>query len=168
MIHTFSLLVLLSLSLLTVPSHAAAEALPTPSGASAQAANRPVVLVRVLALEGTGPDLQQHRLYADADGVITTLDALGRVGYQVDGDGLAEGGYHTLFVTLADEYEVVQGDGTRTQRRFSEKEQATRRRVRGMIMVRGGQATPLRMLDDPSYYGSRREAFRPWRDDDDD
>jgi hypothetical protein len=37
-----------------------------------------------------------------------------------------------------------------------------------MIMVRGGQATPLRMLDDPSYYGSRRQAFRQGRDDDDD
>lgn len=165
MIRSFSLLALLSLSLLTFPSHAAAEALPA---ATAQATNRPVVLVRVLALEGTGPDLQQHRLYADADGVITTLDALGRVGYQVGGEGLAEGGYHTLFVTLADEYEVVQGDGTRTQRRFSEKDQTTRRRVRGMIMVRGGQATPLRMLDDPSYYGSRREAFRQGRGDDDD
>ncbi|MDT8403434.1 hypothetical protein [Sulfuriflexus sp.] len=124
--------------------------------------------MRILALEGTGPDRQQHRLYADADGVITTLDALGQVGYQVGSEGLAEGGYHTLFVTLADEYEVVQGDGTRTQRRFSEEDQATRRRVRGMIMVRGGQATPLRMLDDPSYYGSRRKAFRPGRDDDDD
>jgi hypothetical protein len=166
MIRSFSLLALFSLSLLTLPSHAAAEALP--AAASAQAGNRPVVLVRVLALEGTGPDLQQHRLYADADGVITTLDALGRVGYQVGGEGLAEGGYHTLFVTLADEYEVVQGDGTRTQRRFSEEEQTTRRRVRGMIMVRGGQATPLRMLDDPSYYGSRREAFRQGRDEDDD
>lgn len=166
MIRSFGLLALFSLSLLTFPSHAAAEALP--AEASAQATNRPVVLVRVLALEGTGPDLQQHRLYADADGVITTLDALGRVGYQVGGEGLAEGGYHTLFVTLADEYEVVQGDGTRTQRRFSEEEQTTRRRVRGMIMVRGGQATPLRMLDDPSYYGSRREAFRQGRDEDDD
>ena len=135
---------------------------------STQASERPVVLVRVMSLEGTGPDLREYQLFNSSDGFITTLDALGRVGYQVQGAGLGDGGYHTLFVQLADEYELLQLDGTRTLRRFSDDNKPTRLRVRGMIMVRGGQATPLRMLEDPSYYGSNKGSFRHSPDWDDD
>ena len=131
------------------------------------AVERSIVLVRVLALDGTGPDNREHRLFSDTQGFVTTLDALGRVGYQVGGKGLGEGGYHTLFAELADEYEHILPDGTRLLQRFSDDSKPRRIRVRGMIMVRDGQATPLRMLEDPSYYGSRRGAFRRGYEDDD-
>lgn len=133
----------------------------------AEASTRPTILVRVLALDGIGPDLREHRLYNDPEGLVTTLDSLGRVGYQVRARGLAEGGYHTLFVQLADEYQLIQPDGTRLSGRFSEEKMPTRRRVRGMVMVRDKQATPLRMLETPSYYGSDRGRTSPeWEEDD--
>lgn len=159
-------LALMPLSLLSLA--ATAETASAPAANPTQPLSRPIILVRVLSLDGTGPDRREHRLFSDPRGFATTLDTLGRVGYQVSGSGLGEGGYHTLFVQLADEYERLQPDGTRTLRRFSEEDKPTRLRVRGMIMVRGGEATPLRMLEDPSYYGSGREAGRrgaEWDDD---
>jgi hypothetical protein len=162
-------LALIPLSFLSWAAHADSTTVPAATPAqSDQPANRPITLVRVLSLEGTGPDLQEHRLFSDPAGFVTTLDALGRVGYQVGGAGLADGGYHTLFVQLADEYEMIRPDGSRELRCFSDENKTTRVRVRGMIMVRNGQATPLRMLEDPSYYGSHREPFRRGRDGDDD
>lgn len=162
MIRTLLLLALIPLSLLSWPAHA--EATATSATEPAQAAG-PIVLVRILSLEGIGPDLKEHRLFSAPKGFVTTLDALGRVGSQVSGAGLAEGGYHTLYAQLADEYEVIQPDGAKTQRRFSDENKTTRVRVRGMILVRGGQATPLRMLEDSPYYGSRK--WRGGEEDDD-
>ena len=162
-------LALMPLPFLALPAHADRAYVPEANpDQRMQPASRPIVLVRVLALDGTGPDLKEHRLFEAPDGFITTLDALGRVGYQVAGAALSEGGYHTLFAQLADEYELVLPDGTRTLRRFSDENKLTRLRVRGMIMVRGGEATPLRMLEDPSYYGSRRTHGAPFRGRDDD
>jgi len=123
-----------------------------------------VTLVRILRLSGTGPDGTEQILFEDPDGFITTLDTLGRVGYQVSASNLAEGGYHTLFVDLADRYEVVSQDGIRLEKHFSESGRETHRRVRGMIMVRGGKATPLRMLNEP--FGPR--TMRSGGEDDDD
>lgn len=125
---------------------------------------QPVVLIHIIRLTGTGPDGAEHVLFDNKDGFVTTLDALGRIGYQISADGLAEGGYHTLFVELADRYEVISHDGIKLEKRFSDTGRNTRMRVRGMIMVRGGEATPLRMLEDPSYYGSMRSY--EWDDDD--
>ena len=157
------LLVLLPLSLIGSPVQADSSRMPdTDPAQRVLPAVRPVVLVRVLALDGTGPDKREHRLFTDPQGFVTTLDAIGRVGYQVGAAGLGEGGYHTLFAELADEYQRVLPDGTQERRRFSAEGKATRVRVRGMVMVRNGEATPLRMLEDPSYYGSRRK-----QDDDD-
>ncbi len=129
---------------------AASDTVPPPISAT-----RPTVLVRVKVLEGTGPDLHEYRLFTDSHGFVTPINALGRVGYQVQGTKLAEGAYHTLFVQLADEYDVIQPNGTRTQRRFTDENKPTRLRIRGMIMVRDGQATPLRMLEDPPYYTNK-------------
>jgi len=109
----------------------------------------PVVLVRITRLSGTGPDGSEQVLFEAPNGFVTTLDTLGRVGYQVSAHNLADGGYHTLFVDLADRYEVVSHDGIRLEKRFSDSGRETHRRVRGMIMVRGGEATPLRMLNEP-------------------
>lgn len=152
-------LVILPLTFLTLPAYSdsftTSTWFPEPHGRGAAA--RPTTLVRVLALESIGPDLEEHRLFSDPGGFITTLDALGRVGYQVNGAGLSEGAYHTLFVQLADEYEVIQTNGTRTQQRFTDENKPTRLRVRGMIMVSDGQATPMRMLEEPSYAGSLKE-----------
>lgn len=162
MYRAFLILVLTPLAFLTSAVHAAN------TGASqVAAAVRPVALVRIQALEGTGPDLREHRLFAAPEGFVTTLDALGRVGYQVSGAGLDEGGYHTLFVQLADEYERVQADGTRVMHRFSEENRPTRLRVRGMIMVRDGQATPLRMLDEPRGHSARGRGVDGFGMDDD-
>ena len=153
-------LALMPLPFLALPAHADRAYVPEANpDQRMQPASRPIVLVRVLALDGTGPDLKEHRLFEAPDGFITTLDALGRVGYQVGGTALIDGGYHTLFVQLADEYERVRPEGTRTKLRFSDEGKPTRMRVRGMIMVRGGEATPLRMLEDPSFYGSHKKAF---------
>lgn len=125
---------------------------------------RPVVLVHITRLTGTGPDGAEHVLFEDQEGFVTTLDVLGRVGYQVSATGLAEGGYHTLFVELSDHYEVISRDGIRLDKRFSDSGRPTHRRINGMIMVRSGEATPLRMIDDPSYYGSLRSDR--WKDED--
>lgn len=162
------LLVLTQLSFFTWPAHAASATGRHPT-TNEQTTSRPIVLVRVLSLYGTGPDLLEHRLFDYPDGFVTTLDALGRVGYQVGGEKLTEGGYHTLFVQLADEYERVRPDGTLTRGRFSDEDKPTRLRIRGMIMVRKGEATPLRMLNDSPYYGSSKKALRhrSYRDDDD-
>lgn len=167
MIRTFFVLAVFPLCLLALPASADSSAAPASTTPPLSMDSvRPTVLVRVKELEGTGPDLREHRLFTDSDGFITTLDALGRVGYQVQGTALGEGAYHTLFVQLADEYEVINPDGAHTLRRFTDENKPTRLRVRGMIMVRDGQATPLRMLEDPSYYGSRKGNFSPDRDDD--
>lgn len=126
----------------------------------------PVTLVSIIRLTGTGPNGNEQVLFEDKNGFVTTFDALGRVGYQVSAEGLPEGGYHTLFVELADRYEVVSHDGIRLEKRFSDSGHETRMRVRGMIMVRGGEATPLRMLNEPSYYGNAGR--RSLGEDDDD
>jgi len=125
-----------------------------------------LTLVHITRLTGTGPDGNDYVLFEDKNGFVSTLDALGRVGYQVSAEGLAEGGYHTLFVELADRHEVVSHDGIRLEKRFSDSGRETRMRVRGMIMVRGGEATPLRMLNDPPYYGDGKR--RSGGEDDDD
>jgi hypothetical protein len=146
--------------LLLVPLLPATTTLAETAPATTRAENgqtlTPVVLVHITRLTGTGPDGAEHVLFEDSNGFVTTLDTLGRVGYQVSARGLAEGGYHTLFVELADRYEVISHDGIRLEKRFSESGRETRRRIRGMIMVQGGEASPLRMLEDPSYYGSMR------------
>jgi hypothetical protein len=165
MSRSFLPLLLLPLLFLAGPLQAAQD--PAAAPQNAPATSRPVVLVRILALDGTGPDLKEHRLFTSKEGFVTTLDALGRVGYQVSGKGLGEGGYHTLFAQLADEYELVRADGARMKRRFSDDNKNTRVRVRGMVLIKGGQASPLGMLEDPSYYGSRRDTRRGYGDDDD-
>ncbi len=110
-----------------------------------------VTIVRVLSMDGVGPDRRIYRLFNDTDGFVTTLDALGRVAYQVSGTTLPEGAYHTLFVQLADEYQQIQTDGTELHKYFSVENTPSKRRLRGMIMVRNGKATPLRVLKAPSY-----------------
>lgn len=164
MLRTLLILALFPLAFLTATAYA--DLTSASRLFSAEATTRPIVLVRVLALDGIGPDLREHRLFSRPEGLVTTLDSLGRVGYQVRAKGLAEGGYHTLFVQLADEYQLIQSDGTRLSGRFSEESRPTRRRVRGMVMVRDGKATPLRMLETPSYYGADRGKYSPeWEED---
>lgn len=167
MTRTLFLLALISLPFFGWPANA--SEIGGQPATNMQAPGRTVVLVRVLSLYGTGPDLREHHLFDYPQGFVTTLDALGRVGYQVEGGGLGEGGYHTLFVQLADEYELVRPDGTRTRGHFSKEDKPTRLRIRGMILVRNGDATPLRMLEDPPYYDSRKQTsgHDSGRDDDD-
>lgn len=106
-----------------------------------------VILVRILELSATGPDEKSHRLYSSPDGYVTTLDSLGRIGNQVQAKGLKEGPYHTLYVVLHDRYEVIRSNGERYRDSFSDHGKPTRFRIRGMIMVKKGQATPLRMFE---------------------
>jgi hypothetical protein len=153
---------LLLLPLLYAPS-ATAEA---PLAWVSTPGQSPIALVQITRLTGTGPDGREHVLYEDKSGYATTLDALGRVGSQVSAGGLAEGGYHTLFVELADGYRLLQPNGKVHERRLSEFGQPRRIRIRGMVMVRNGQATPLRMLEATSYYAAIHPRSRK-RDDDD-
>lgn len=169
MIRTLQFIALIPLLFLAWTAHGEDRPSPaSPAEENTVTVGRPVILVRVLSLEGTGPDQREHRLFHDPDGFVTTLDALGRVGYQVRGGELAEGGYHTLFVQLADEYKEVRADGTQTRHRFSDKDKPTRLRIRGMVMVKNGDATPLRMLDAPSYSDLRQKEFRFSHERDDD
>jgi hypothetical protein len=124
----------------------------------------PQLLVRILELHGTGPDGNSRLLYASQDGYTTTLDALGRVGSQVNAEGLQEGAYHTLYVRLHDSYQRIAPDGRMTAGSFSGQDKPTLLRVRGMIMVRDGRATPLRMLDH-NLHPSPRRGTEEWDDD---
>lgn len=143
------LLALLWLPLL-LPLHTVLAA-PAPMTDQAVKRQAPaaVILVRIIRLSGTGPDGAERVLFEDPKGFVTTLDTLGRVGYQVSANQLAEGGYHTLFVDLADSYEVIGNDGVRVEKSMSASGRETHRRIRGMIMIRNGAATPLRMLKEP-------------------
>lgn len=118
-------------------------------------ATPPKILVRILELSGTGPDGNCYKLYASQNGYITNLNTLGRIGSQVNGQGLKEGAYHTLYVRLHDRYQRIGVDGSNTSGSFSEQEKPTYLRVRGMIMVKNGRATAMRMLDHASHHGYR-------------
>ncbi|MCW8840545.1 MAG: hypothetical protein OQL05_02250 [Gammaproteobacteria bacterium] len=111
-----------------------------------------LTLVRIQELTGIGPDERTHRLFASRAGFTTTLNGLGRIGAQVNGQQLADGAYHTLYVQLHDSYQRITAEGTTVSGSLSESGQATHLRIRGMIMVKNGCATPLRMFDLPTYY----------------
>lgn len=111
----------------------------------------PKILVRILALSGTGPDGNSYQLYTSQNGYVTSLDALGRIGSQVNGQGLKEGAYHTLYVRLHDRYQRIGVDGSNISGSFNEQGKPTYLRVRGMIMVKNGRATAMRMLDHASH-----------------
>jgi hypothetical protein len=104
-------------------------------------------LVTIHELSGTGTDGKTYLLYNSASGYVTTLNALGRIGSQVDGSTLQDGTYHTLYVRLADQYVRLKPNGQRENGRFSEHNKPTVVRVRGMILVKDGKSTALRMLD---------------------
>lgn len=130
-----------------------------------QPSEQPVVLVRILELSAIGPDGASRTLYRSEEGYATTLGGLGRIGSQISAAGLADGAYHTLTVRLHDSYQRIRPDGTRENGRFSEQGKPVQLRIRGMIKVEDGSATPLRMLDTPSYYGYP-EGYRGEEDDD--
>jgi len=133
---------------------------------TAGAAGPTHILVQIVELTGTGPNGRSHQLFQSADGYTTTLNALGRVGSQVSAGNLPEGAYHTLYVRLRDDYEKISADGRRQQGSFSAQGKPTTVRIRGMIMVSGGKATPHRMLEPPGHraYGNRGGEY----DEDDD
>jgi hypothetical protein len=147
-----------------------AATLGAQNAASAQEANilvpppTPKILVRIIELYGTGPDGSSSLLYRNQEGYATTLDALGRVGAQVSAEGLQDGAYHTLYARLHDSYQRIAPDGRVITGSFSEQGKPTFLRVRGMIMVRGGNATPLRMLDH-NLHSSPRQRDEEWDDD---
>lgn len=156
-------LILAMLTFTVISVQFSVRALATPPPAMSTQSH---ILVRILELTGTGPDGKIHSLYRNEKGYTTTLDALGRVGSQVSGTGLAEGAYHTLFVRLADKYEILRPDGSRQSGRFSAKGKPTTLRVRGMILVQGDKANAMHMLENPNYYASPR-GIREGDDDDD-
>jgi len=131
---------------------------------TAVAEDRSIILVRILELTGTGPDKQSHLLFSSKEGYTTTMDALGRVGSQVNGTQLADGDYHTLFVTLADDYQRLAQDGSTQGGSLTEDGKPLKMRVHGMIVVEKGHATATRMIESPSYYGYPKG----YRGDDDD
>jgi hypothetical protein len=147
------LLSLLSLLPLLLPPSTAFAAAPSTYTTA------PVVLVRVLQLSGIGPDGRVQELYENRSGFVTPLNALGRVGYEVKAGGLMEGGYHTLYVELADRYEVLAADGSLQAKHFSDSGRDTRVRVHGMILVKQGNATPLRMLGENDEHRPPRSRY---------
>lgn len=124
----------------------------------------PLRMVRILALSGTGPDNAEHTLYASRNGFATPLQEVGRIGYLVQGKGLADGHYHTLYVALADDFQEIYADGTVIEKRLSDTGKERHLRIRGMVLVADGQATPMGMLE----YDTPRRLPRGMRDDDDD
>lgn len=155
----FILLALFSTTL--IGGQLAARTLAVPQ----QPSEQPVVLVRILELSAIGPNGVRRTLYRSEEGYTTTLDGLGRIGSQVSAAGLADGAYHTLSVRLHDSYQRIRPDGARESGRFSEQGKPVQLRIRGMIKVEDGSATPLRMLDTPSYYGYP-EGYRGEEEDD--
>ncbi len=147
-----------------------AAALGAQSAAAGEEANilvpppTPKILVSILELHGTGPDGNSHRLYTSQEGYTTTLDALGRIGSQVNAEGLQEGAYHTLYARLHDSYQRIAPDGRVITGSFSEQGKPTFLRVRGMVMVRDGRASPLRMLDH-NLHPNQRQRGDEWDDD---
>lgn len=129
-------------------------------------AKSPVVLVTIVELSAIGPDGSEVTLFEDPTGYVTTLDGLGRIGSQISGRGLADGAYHTLSVRLKDEYSRLGTDGTAHRGSLSDLDKPLQLRIRGMIMVESGTATPMRMFEEASYYGYP-EGYRGGDDDDD-
>lgn len=161
-LHTaFVLIVLMGLTLITVQFSVRALATPPPAASS-----QSHILVHIIELTGTGSDGRTYTLYRDEQGYTTTLNALGRVGSQVNGNTLPDGAYHTLFVRLRDDYQLVGNDGTQRSGKLSEQGKPTTIRIRGMLMVENGRATPLRMLENPNHY--RNPAGLHGGEDDDD
>lgn len=158
-----SLRFLALLLLLAGIAYVAVHSMP-PASIAETASNRQTILVRVMELSGTGPDQQSHVLFHSKAGYTTTTDSLGRVGSQVNGTYLVDGEYHTLFVTLADEYKRLAKDGSTQVGSFSEDGKPLIIRVPGMIMVKKGDATAVHMIENPSYYGYPKG----YRGDDDD
>ena len=145
-----SVVIILGMLMATIAAlQFSARALATPPPAASAQSH---ILVRIHELTGTGPDGQSHTLYRNEKGYTTTLNALGRVGSQVNGSSLSDGEYHTLYVRLGDKFDILHPDGSQDTGSFRAQDKPTTVRVRGMIMVRGGEATALHMLENPNYY----------------
>jgi hypothetical protein len=114
---------------------------------SAQAATDtppPLLLVRVLELNATGPDNRAYTLFRDETGMLVSLQDIGRITYEVRAGTLPEGGYHTLSVRLADNATAVLADGRQVPRTLRALSLPSERRISGMLWVEGGNVSPLR------------------------